>query len=390
MSGVTAQGSFFNTLSDREELDTEKFLTEVDAQFNSPEIMGEVRWRLDVLREIASRPELTDVSDGLRDRLTQIFSQGGDEAAVLERLRALTEIEREDGEKLDLRRFVQRERRTLTSQEYRAALARKVENTNLQVVSLSAYYPDAQAELSRLRDAMQHLLDRINDPRENAQSVKEAEDELRGTPTFAFYEDLKNRFLRDWLARFADLSEEDAANLSPSEVQRLIVEHQRHQMTELLKVKVKLSDTDMTQHLGLHDTLEGEFRDKDFWEGATVNVRKGFREWILAVVQAFGMLKGQRHAFFQSQQHPEQYLLFGLGLADMPSGTDEPISLVPYVKPFTRKTNYLLEVRQRELSDPDEYYQELRHYVLPFLFAFDQMKNFKVSPDLISFFTSKD
>jgi len=62
--------------------------------------------------------------------------------------------------------------------------------------------------------------------------------------------------------------------------------------------------------------------------------------------------------------------------------------MVPYIKPFTKKGTYLLEIRQRELSDPDQYAHELRHYVLPFLFAFDSMPNFHLSKELITFFTS--
>ena len=49
---------------------------------------------------------------------------------------------------------------------------------------------------------------------------------------------------------------------------------------------------------------------------------------------------------------------------------------------------YLLEIRQREIGDPEQYQHELRHYVLPFLFGFDQVPNFVVNKDLITFFTS--
>ena len=128
MASVTPQGSFFDTAdTGKQDFDPEKFLLEVDSQFQSEEIVSEVRWRLDVLREISSRPELEDVSTGLRDRLTQIFTTGGDEQTILQNLRALTEIQREGGEALDLRRFMQRERRTLGPEEYRRALERKIE-----------------------------------------------------------------------------------------------------------------------------------------------------------------------------------------------------------------------------------------------------------------------
>jgi len=106
------------------------------------------------------------------------------------------------------------------------------------------------------------------------------------------------------------------------------------------------------------------------------------------VVQAFGMLKGQRHAFFQSEDHQEHYLLFGLGLSHLPETSDEPIRMVPYLKPFTRKGTYLLEIRRRDIGDAEKYHHELRHYTLPFLFAFDQMKQFEIRKELVSFFTS--
>jgi hypothetical protein len=40
------------------------------------------------------------------------------------------------------------------------------------------------------------------------------------------------------------------------------------------------------------------------------------------------------------------------------------------------------------LGEAKEYHTELRHYVLPFLFAFDGMKEFRINSDLLAFFTS--
>ncbi len=159
-------------------------------------------------------------------------------------------------------------------------------------------------------------------------------------------------------------------------------------MTHLLKTKIVVSDVDMTEHLGLHDTLECTFAEESFWTGANTGVRNGFRAWILGAIQAFGMLKGQRYAFFQSKDDQDQYLLFGVGIKDFSDMDETPLEMVPYIKPFTRKGGYLLEIRKREIGDPEEYHHELRHYVLPFLFAFDQMNNFALNKDLISFFTS--
>ena len=99
-------------------------------------------------------------------------------------------------------------------------------------------------------------------------------------------------------------------------------------------------------------------------------------------------MKGKRYAFFQSQDDQNQYLLFGLGLKEISGADESPIEMVPYAKPFTRKGGYLLEIRQREISDPEQYHHELRHYALPFLFGFDQVPNFNVNKELITFFTS--
>ncbi len=62
--------------------------------------------------------------------------------------------------------------------------------------------------------------------------------------------------------------------------------------------------------------------------------------------------------------------------------------MVPYIKPFTLKGGYLLEVRKQEIGDPDQYHHELRHYLLPFLFAFDKIPNFNVNVETITFFTT--
>jgi hypothetical protein len=46
-------------------------------------------------------------------------------------------------------------------------------------------------------------------------------------------------------------------------------------------------------------------------------------------------------------------------------------------------------VRRRDIGDADAYHHELVHYVLPFLYAFDQMKDFKISKDLMTFFNNR-
>jgi len=173
-----------------------------------------------------------------------------------------------------------------------------------------------------------------------------------------------------------------------AEIQRMIQEHQRHQLTQLLKGRIKPIDLDMTDYLGLHDTLEAGFNDTEFWRSANAASKAAFIKWVMDVVRAFGMLKGLRHAFFQSEDHPEQYLLFGLGLSHLPEASEDAIRMVPYIKPFTRKGTYLLEIRRRDIGDSDAYYHELRHYTLPFLFAFDKMKEFEIRQELVSFFTT--
>ena len=89
----------------------------------------------------------------------------------------------------------------------------------------------------------------------------------------------------------------------------------------------------------------------------------------------------------QRKTDDSQLLLFGMGVDTL--GEDAAsLTLVPYLKPFTRKSGYLLEIRRRDLGTDEEYHQQLRHAVMPFLYAFDQMRDFKVSRELVSFFTS--
>jgi hypothetical protein len=236
--------------------------------------------------------------------------------------------------------------------------------------------------------SLKGLTERIRDTRVSTPSLKRTEDAIRAQPMFGFYEDLKTRFLKDWLRRFAAVSEAELAGMSPAEVQRLIQEHQRHQVTQLLKGKVQPVDLDMSEHLGMHDTLESEFRDREFWQPANAAVKTGFVRWIMDVVQAFGMLNGRRHALFKSLVCPEQYLLFGLALSHLPEEDERPIRMMPYLKPFARKGTYLLEIRKRDIGDQEAYHHELRHYTLPFVFAFDQMRQFNLRRELVSFFTS--
>ena len=171
-------------------------------------------------------------------------------------------------------------------------------------------------------------------------------------------------------------------------MQRLILQHARHHLTQLVKAKVQVSDLDMTQHLGLHDTLEGTFANHAFWERSTAPARRGFRHWVLSAIQVFGMVRGKRYVLFQSDADKDSYLLFGMGVTETEEGADAPFELVPYIKPFTRKSGYLLEIRSRAVGDSQEYHRELRHYVLPYLFAFDAIRNFQISEELLTFFKS--
>ncbi|MCZ6556564.1 MAG: hypothetical protein O7A69_02155 [SAR324 cluster bacterium] len=381
--------SYFTTLQDEDaEFDGDRFLTEVGSQFESDVIMQEVRWRIGVLKEISSQPELAEVSDGLRDRLTQIFTGGSAEEEVLDKLKQLTEITGSDGKAVELRRFVKRNKRTLNEYEYRNILSKKIENTEFQMVNLMAFFPDAEAELNNLTKQLRELIEKIGDHSVPITAIKAQEDNIRNSDPFTAYEQLKLRFLREWLGQFSDLNADELANLSTEDIQQLVVEHQRHQMTHLLKSKITLNSSDMTEYLGLHDTLEGRFTEDDFWNNSSDAARSGFRQLVLTVIQSFGVLKGQRYAFFQSDEDKDSYLLFGVGIADMGGNDDGTVELVPYMKPFTRKSGFLLEIRKRDLGDPDQYYHELRHYVLPFLFAFDHIQNFNVDKGLISFFTS--
>ncbi len=389
MGTAPPSGSFFKSLQEgRAGFDPEKFLLEVDSQFKSEEITTEVRWRLTVLKEISSQPEFSDVSEGLRAKLTQIFSRSVEEQEILGSLKKLTEIQSGDGEAVELRRFLKREKRTLSEGEYRSLLAKKTQNTEGQILSLIAFFPESRVALEELAQNSKKLIKAIKTPSVSIKAIREREVQIRESPAFEAYEEFKLKFLRDWLSQFASLSPREIEGLAPEEIQQLVVEHQRHQMTQLLKTKIAPNDTVMTEHLGLHDTLECGFGDTDFWQGAKEAAKVGFRQWILAVIQSFGMLKGQRYAFFQAKEGEEQYLLFGVGVAELPDSDTETMAMVPYLKPFTRKAGYLLEIRKRELGDPEQYYHELRHYVLPFLFAFDQMPNFSVNKETISFFTS--
>jgi hypothetical protein len=382
------QSTFFKTVSSSD-FDSERFMLEVEAQFPSEDIREEVRWRLDVLKELASMPDLAAATTGLKNRLSQVFSAGGDEATLLDKLKGLTEVEGKQGEMVDLRRFLKRARRTYTEPEYRVILGKKLDNTRQHVANLIAFYPDAEGELNRLVKVLEMMQGKLGSETVRVADVKSQEDKLRETTMFHIYEDLKVKFLRDWLSRFTTLPPTEIEGKSVEEIQKLIVEHQRHQLSQLVKYKIALSDMDMTEHLGVHDTLECEFQDPEFWKEASEAVRQGFRHWILGAVQAFGMLKGQRYACFQSQTDKDQFLLFGVGVSALPKEPGQPMVMVPYVKPFTRKANYLLEVRKREIGDAQSYHHELVHYVIPFLYAFDQMKDFRIAKELLVFFNTR-
>ena len=382
------QSTFFRTVTSSD-FDAERFMVEVEAQFPSEDIREEVRWRLDVLKELASMPDLAQATTGLKNRLSQVFSAGGDEKTLLEKLKGLTEVEGAQGEMLDLRRFLKRGRRSYTEPEYRVILGKKLDNTRQHVANLIAFYPDAEGELNKLVKVLEVMQGKLNNEAVRVAEVKSQEDKLRETSTFHIYEDLKVKFLRDWLARFTNLGAGEIEGKSVEEVQKLIVEHQRHQLSQLVKHKIALSDMDMTEHLGVHDTLECEFQDSVFWKDASEAVRQGFKHWILGAVQAFGMLRGLRYACFQSQTDKDQFLLFGVGVSTLPKDPGQPMVMVPYLKPFTRKANYLLEVRKREIGEAQAYHHELVHYVLPFLYAFDQMKDFKIAKELLVFFNTR-
>lgn len=388
-SSKQAEGFFQTLYAGEENFDAVRFMTEVEAQFKSEALVTEVRLRLDVLNDIAAKPGMEDLGNALRDRLTQIFTGGGEETEVLQKLKELTEINTPSGQKLDLRSFFKREKRKVGEKEYRQLVEKKIGNTHAHVVNLIAYYPEAEKDLHKLSNTMKKLSEQIKDPGVSATEIRKLEDSLRETTSFDLYEDLKERFLKDWLARFTGMDSGAIEGLSPAEIQELIQEHRRHQMTQLLKTRIKLVETDMSTHLGVHDTMEAHFQDEEFWKGANVAAKTTFIKWVMDVVQAFGMLKGQRYAFFQSVDNTEHYLLFGLGLSHLPEVSDEPIRMIPYLKPFTRKGTYLLEIRKRDIGDPEAYYHELIHYTLPFLFAFDKMPEIEIRKELTTFFTSK-
>jgi hypothetical protein len=385
----TAASFFRDVQAQAVDFDGERFLLEVDALFGSPELLGEVRWRLEVLHELAIQRDMTEQFESLRDRLTQIFAQGGEEAHIVGQVRGLTEIETRTGRRVDLRHFLQTERRLYNEREYREVLGKKIANTQMHAVNLTAYYPEQEPALRHLGKLLQGLAEKIGKPAVRTRTLKTIEDNIREMAPFLTYEELKQRFLKDWLATFAGASEQELALLGEAEVQRLIQEHQRHQATQLVRAGVRPLDTDVVQYLGMHDTLEAEFREEPFWERANAAVRRGFHEWTLRVVRAVGMPNGLRYAFFQSEVDEACYLLCGLGLPRLPDPGGAPIRLLPYLKPFTRKAGYLLEIRKRALGDSNTYYQELRHYTLPFLFGCDQVRGLEVPRALRNFFNSQ-
>lgn len=382
-------GSFFRDLHEQSvTFDGDRFLFEVEAQFGSEELLQEVRWRLEVLHELANQRDMSEEFDGLRDRLTQIFAAGVTEEEIVAKVRGLTRIETKAGKAIDLRLYLKPERRLYNEREYREVLQKKLDNTRAHVMTLSAYYPDEEPALRHLGKLIEGLSGKIDNPGTRTSAIKSIEDNIRGMAPFQTYEALKERFLKDWLATFGGVPREELAKLGEAEVARLIQEHVRHQTTQLVKAGVRPLDTDISEYLGIHDTLEGDFHEEAFWEQANAAVKRGFCDWILQVIRAVGMVHGHRYAFFQSEADESCYLLFGLGLPRLPEPGDEPIRLIPYLKPFTRKGSYLLEVRKRALGDQVRYYKELRHYTLPFLFGFDQVDGLEVPKALRNHFNS--
>lgn len=386
----SASKSFFDALRrDEAAFDGERLLYEVDARFDSPDLLQEVRWRLQVLNELADQHRMSNEFEALRDALTRIFSEAGNEQVVLARIRDLTHVQTPDGRRVDMRRFLVGQGQVYDEHQYRRRLSRKVANTADQVVNLVAFYPGEEPVLRRLGVVLKGLVERMQRTDVRTLAIKRMEDRIRDTQEFKQYETLKVRMLRDWLGRYAHLPEQELQGLDDAEIQRLIQAHQRHQMTQLLQSNVRLLDEDVSERLGLHDTLEAEFRNEAFWQRANVNARRGFVDWVLDVVRAFGIPQDRRYAFFRSEQDKSLHLLFGLGLPRMPELGEEPIRMVPYVKPFTRKSGYLLEIKRRSLGNEADYHHELLHYTLPFLFGFDRMPDFKVRDDLRTFFNSR-
>ena len=385
---MAVNSEFFRTLHDSDsELEAGEFLVEIKNRFASGQVHEEARWRLQVLKELTSAEGMEAASHGLRKQLSKIFATVTDEGEILAKLKDLTEVAGAEGATVDLRRFVKRDKRTLTEDEYRKNLAKKINNTSSQIKNLTVFFPDAHGELTKLGDTMEKMGENLHDPTTSIQEIRAREEDLRESSAFQRYEKLKQEFLRQWLGRFANLSEDEVNMLDAEEIQKLIVEHQRHQMTHLLKTEIKQSTTDMLDHLEPHDTLETTFADAVFWKGANIGVKNGFKDWIMGAIQAYGMLKGQRYAFFENEKESDHFLLFGIGVGEI-GGEKELVEMVPFAKPFTRKAGYLLEIRKRDISDPDEYHAELRHYLMPFLFAFDSMRDFKLNGELLSFFTS--
>ncbi|MDH4121915.1 MAG: hypothetical protein OEV94_10020 [Deltaproteobacteria bacterium] len=382
--------AFFRSVQAGEEgFDSEKFLLEVKNAFQSEEISHEVHWRIQVLKEIYENPEYQDVGDGLKGRLSKIFATSTDENEILRQLKDLTEVEGAKGNKIDLRTFTKREKRVLGEMDYRKVLNRKLVNTKTQVDNLLLFFPDKQAELNKFTQEISGLANQAKAPGTPVQDLKKIEDSLRSGQLFKVYENLKEQFLRQWLEKFGGMNKSQVEGMDPKQIQRMIMEHQRHQMTQLLKTQIKPNDTDMSDHLAPHDTMECNYKEKKFWGAANSHVKEEFKKWIMSVIQAFGIIKGHRYAFFQNEKEPDQMLLFGIGVSGFSKKEENMVDMVPFIKPFTRKANFLLEIRHREIGNDDQYFSQLRHYVLPFVFGFDSMEGFKMHQDLIQFFTSK-
>lgn len=390
IAAQSTTASFFRDLhGQQQDFDGERFLLEVDARFDSEELLHEVRWRLEVLHELASQRGLEAEFEVLRDRLTQIFADDRDAQAVVQDVKALTHIEIEGSAPVDLRLYLVPERRVYNEGAYRTVLQKKIATTAAHAAGLATYYPDDATRLNQLGKLLRGLAEKCRTPSVRTRTLKTIEDNLRETQAFRGYEALKERLLRDWLARFARMPEQELALLGPAEIQRLVTEHARHQTTALVQSGVRPLDSDVSEHLGFHDTLEGTFRDDTFWAHANAAVRRGFTEWALRIVLAFGMVHGRRYAFFQSEAERDCFVLVGLGLPALPASPEEPLRLVPYIKPFTRKAGYLLEVRRRSVGDGEAYHRELVHYTLPFLFGFDQVEGMEVPKALRDFFNAR-
>ena len=73
-------------------------------------------------------------------------------------------MEGAEGATVDLRRFVKRDKRTLTEDEYRKNLAKKINNTSTQIKNLTVFFPDAHGELTKLGDTMEKMGENLHDP----------------------------------------------------------------------------------------------------------------------------------------------------------------------------------------------------------------------------------